>query len=418
MGWSTWTFDANGGTLNSPQTLYYCSALVSYWATAKFANVNSSISSITLPTPPEAGYVFAGFKANDGTYITGSNGNLQHLLNDGDGTAYAQWNNYVTIALDKGEYGTGGTDRLYYKLPGVSGRGGLFLDSTLESQARAVEVPSGGGRFLGYSHNGVMVFDEDGNILPAAYSLIFSADSVFTAVWKGGAIDYFGLGCSTLVAFESDSGENRPRVVTRHYGKAAGADQTGPIWMNPTVKYMVVGNMTLAVTLGKARAKKTGTINGPYLSGGAWSFGIHSGMTRTGYMITCVAVDTRIGRFPVVTVTGVANEGADTINLFAVSIPIAARARPQNLLGGMSGGGHLQTLTLRAICDPVVLVEGTEPCASDVVNGRFELTAETLAPSGESAPAAAGGFAGTGEPVVGSGAEFTRFRLSAEKEIF
>jgi hypothetical protein len=177
--------------------------------------------------------------------------------------------------------------------------------------------------------------------------------------------------------------------------------------------------MTLAVTLGKAFAAKTGTIYGPYKNNsGQWVFGNHNGMTETGYMMTSVTVETALGSFPVVTVSATANEGANAINQFSVSVSILARARAQNLFGAISGGGELHVLTLSATCDPVILQEGLAPCASDAVNGRLEVHAETVPLDFESAPAAGTGFSLTGVPVTKSGKDFTRYQISVMKEMF
>ena len=262
----------------------------------------------------------------------------------------------------------------------------------------------------------------DGVKITSATVWNIAANMAAVAKWDyyfSGVTDYFNLGSATLIPFESDEGTNRAHVVTRHYGKAAGAEQTGPVWRNPTVKYMVVGNMTFTATLGKAVSATRGLIYGPYYDGNppTWHFGYHAGMTHTGHMITSVTIETGLGRFPVVTVHGTANEGADAINKFTVSVPIVARARPQNLLNSITGGGYLQSLVLSATCDPVVMQENLEPCASDVVNGRYELHAETLAASLESAPTCTGGFVALGEPAVRSGTNYMRYRLTARKEI-
>ena len=212
--------------------------------------------------------------------------------------------------------------------------------------------------------------------------------------------DYFSLGSSTLIPVSADDGRNRPRVVTRHSGKTAGGDVSAALkWLNPVVTYMVVGDMTLALNLGTAFAAATGC---------------------TGYMITTVTVSTAVRRFPTVTVSAVANEGANAINLFPVSIPLLGRARAQNLLGVVSGGGEIQSSQLTAICDPVVCAEDLIPCASDVVNGRYELTAQTLATAGQSEPtvAPASGFVGTAENTGTYPVERTRYRITARKDIY
>ena len=104
----------------------------------------------------------------------------------------------------------------------------------------------------------------------------------------------------------------------------------------------------------------------------------------------------------------------------------SARARPQNLLGaiavsgGKTTGGELHACSIQASCDPVVLAENMTPCASDVVGGRLELHAETLAAASESAPtmATSGGFTLIAAPPADEGANYRRYRVTARKEIY
>ena len=411
MAWRTITLNDNGGSGTSPTTLYY-NTTGYYWATAKNTGTSYRIHSL-ISKPARTNYIFAGFytSTTGGTAMIFADGYLAYLgygHDPGDVTIYARWNACARITLSKGEYGTGGTSAFYYKLDG----GGFYSDAALTTAITSITPPTGGGTFKGYELNGVTYIDEHGEFTSALLNATITQDCTLTASWYGGVIDYFNLGSSTLVPFESDPGDNRRHIVTRHYGKFKktgtgayeGAEAISGAWRNPTVKYMVVGDMTLVVTLGKAFAATSGA---------------------TGYMITSAIAETNIRRFPVVTVQGTANEGADAINLFQVSIPILARARPQNLLGaiavsgGETTGGELQMCSLQASCDPVVLAENMTPCASDVVGGRYELHAETLAAVGESAPTMAGaaGFALIAAPNVDEGANYRRYRVTARKEI-
>ena len=416
MAWRTISINNQGGSGTSPNPIYqntvgpfYASAQ-STAAQYRLFNGSSGQALSTLPT--KSGNKLQGFYTSQnggGTRYIDSTGYLSGVpILSSDITIYAYWTPYYKVTLAKGEYGSGGTSALYYKIAG----GGLYSDSALTTLAETVTAPTGGGNFKGYYYNGVEMIDASGNVLAAAQAITISNNVSFDAAWFGGAVDYFGLASSALVPFESDDGANRPRIVTRTYGKTAGADQSSLTqWINPTVKYMVVADATLSVILGKAfPATKTAG----YDYDNVWT----EIMTRTGYMITSVIVDTRLNTFPIVTVSAVANEGADAINTFAVSIPIVARARAQNLLGCISGGGELQALTLAALSDPVVIQERFAPCASDVVNGRFEIHSETLAIHGESAPTAAGGFTATGYPEIRHGVGWTLFNFSATKEIF
>ena len=410
MAWRTINFSANGGTLKSQTPLYYATN-GRLWYTAKTETAQYNIAAITPPV--RSGYVFTGFwtsSSGTGTQIVGKAGMLyawQSSPTDNQ-TIYAGWLPYAKITLDKGN-GTGGTSAFYYKING----GGFYSDTGLTAAITSIAPPTGGGTFKGYRLNGVTYIDEHGEFTSALLNATITQDCTLTASWFGGVIDYFNLGSSTLVPFESDPGDNRRHIVTRHYGKFKktgtgayeGAEAISGAWRNPTVKYMVVGDMTLVVTLGKAFAATS---------------------NATGYMITSAIAETYIRRVPVVTVQGTANEGADAINLFQVSIPILARARPQNLLGaiavsgGKTTGGELHACSIQASCDPVVLAENMTPCASDVVGGRLELHAETLAAASESAPtmATSGGFTLIAAPPADEGANYRRYRVTARKEIY
>lgn len=366
--------DDNGGSGGSGM-------IFSNGDTAEFFADDDLAEGVSTVTPPtRTGYTFAGYYSakSGGTLVIGADGGIELVSGTGarDVTLYAHWtvNSYI-----------------------LSFYGDTFPPEqvTFDAAIGALPTPTPASTRMRFA-----AWQIDGQDVSASTIWRWAEDKTATIRWQyafGDVIDYFGLASASLVPFESDEGSNRPRVVTRHYGKAAGADQTGPVWMNPTVKYMVVGNTTLAVTLGKAYAATSAT--------------------RTGYMITIATVETNTGQFPVVTVQAVANEGKDAINLFPVAIPVLARARAQNLLGVVVGGGELQTFGMTATCDPVVLQEGLAPCASDAVNGRLEAHAETQAYNFEAAPQAAAGFTATGEPVVKSGTDYTRYRLTARREI-
>lgn len=344
-------------------------------------DLTTEASSVTPPVRP--GYTFLGYYTaiTGGTAVIDAEGAIIVVTGFGsrDLTIYAHWReNTYTLTF--------------------SGGGELQPKSvTFGTAIGALPVPSSalaphGARFDSWLVDG----------LPISASTVWSwpDDKTASIRWEfafGDVVDYFGLASAALIPFESDDGANRPHVVTRHYGKSAGADASSAVqWLNPSVKYMVVGDTTLALQLGSAYPATQG---------------------KTGYMIVSAIVETALGEFPVVTVSAVANEGAPAINLFSIEVPIIARARAQNLLGAISGGGELHAFTLAAVCDPVVVQEYLAPCASDAVNGRYEAHAETLATNFETAPTADGDFTGVGEPVAKSGTNYTRFRIGARKEI-
>lgn len=418
MAWRTVHFNANGGTLNSQTPLYYQTSSYGYWATAKNTDTSYRIYSITKPT--RTNYIFTGFwTKSDGTgsQCVSSSGYLYagRITTDGM-TIYAGWRGYAIITLNKGENGSGGTSTIYYKL-----NDGVFYSNTdMTSAITKITIPTGGGTFGGYSYNGQTVIDSDGNITT---SLAFTTDVTFSAKWVGGCVDYFGLASDALIPISSDSGDTRHRVAVSHGGKyESGVNEVGKVWRNPSVTYVVKANTTVAVQLGKAWKPRNAAWE--EVAVGASTIAV------SGFMITTVEIVTEVGKFPTVTVSAVANEGANAVNNFTenknkfnVSVPVVARSKAQNLLGAISGGGYLKRCSLVATCDPVVCEENLMPCASDIVNGRYELSAETLAPNGEAAPTMTaasgtnGGFALIDDPRQGRDCDFMRYTIQARKEM-
>ena len=420
MAWRTITLNNNGGSGASPTTLYY-NTTGYYWATAKNTGTSYRIYSLTSK-PTRANYIFAGFftSTSGGTQMISASGSLGAGYDPGgDVTIYARWNAYATITLSKGEYGTGGTSAFYYKLVG----GGFYSNTALTTAITSITPPTGGGTFGGYKLNGTLMIDRSGAFTPALLSHTFSANATLLASWIGGCIDWFGLSSSALVPIASTTGDTRHRVAVSHGGKyESGVNEVGKVWRNPSVTYAVKANTTVAVQLGKAWRPRNAA--GQEVAVGASTIAV------SGFMITTVEIVTEVGKFPTVTVSAVANEGANAVNNFTVnankfnvSVPVVARSKAQNLLNAISGGGHLQSCRLVAACDPVVCEENLMPCASDIVNGRYELSAETLAPNGEAAPTmtaasgANGGFALIDDPRQGRDCDFMRYTIEARKEM-
>ena len=378
------TLDADGGTGGDAKM--FCNGSDAEF----FRDDQLTVGVDAVEAPVLTGHAFGGYYTEPdgaGTQCIDEHGNVVMSAFASDGTLYAKWTpKEYTVTFNYG-IGSGMEESRTVTWGRPIG--------TLPS----VTAPAGNYTFDGWRLDGSTVTDatpwqKDGNgILEAVFFGSF-----------GGVTDYFGLASSRLVPVSSDSGDSRRRVAVRHYGRFEGGDQNAPVaWRNPTVTYMVVGDMTLDVALGTA-------------------FHAQSGVT--GYMITSVQIATALGAFPMVTVKAVANEGVAAINVFrapngnAYGIPILARAWPQNLLGAVSGGGDLQSFTLTLACDPVVLAENMRPCASDVVSGRLEVEAETRAtPLSFNAPSAANGFTSDGAQNVGGGTDYTRWRIRAWKEL-
>jgi hypothetical protein len=420
MAWRTITLNNNGGSGTSPTTLYY-NTTGYYWATAKNTGTSYRIYVLTK-TPTRANYILAGFftSTSGGTQMISASGSLLNGYDPGGDVAiYARWNNYATITLDRGEYGTGGTAAFYYKLVG----GGFYSNTALTTAITSITPPTGGGTFGGYKLDGVTYIDRSGNFTAALLDATITKNYKLTASWIGGCIDWFGLSSSALVPIASTTGDTRHRVAVSHGGKyESGVNEVGKVWRNPSVTYAVKSNTTVAVQLGKAWKPRNAA--GQEVAVGASTIAV------SGFMITTVEIVTEVGKFPTVTVSAVANEGANAVNNFTVnankfnvSVPVVARSKAQNLLNAISGGGHLQSCRLVAACDPVVCEENLMPCASDIVNGRYELSAETLAPNGEAAPTMTaasgtnGGFALIDDPRQGRDCDFMRYTIEARKEM-
>lgn len=339
--------------------------------------LTDAVSNVGVPV--RDGYTFGGYTYDNTTVISNAGEILAAAEIDDDVTATAVWTaNTYTLSFNA----NGGT--------------ASFASKTVTYGVAVGQLPTCTRR--GFYFGGWYVGDVE---ITTAYIWNFAADKTAVARWRtsfGDVTDFFGLASARLVPFESNEGLDRPHVVTRSYGKGQGASAFSSVqWRNPTVRYMVVGNVGVGITLGAA-------------------FG--GGGSKTGYMITSAQIETRIGEFPVLTVSAVANEGVKAINTFSVSVNVLARARPQNLMNAVGGGGQLQALTLTAVCDPVVLAENQAPCASDVVNGRVEVSAETLAPNLEGAPGVLGGFELTGLSTAKAGTDYTRYSITGRKEIY
>lgn len=380
----TWRYD-----LDNYGAIYagYCCGLTGW-----FSDSMATTPITSVPVPVRAGYYFLGFYTNDfSRQVVAADGTLRQEPNPTQNVRlFAQWE-VRTFTLS---FSNGSASR------SVTYGAALGTLPTPASQA--------GMTFVGWTINGSLVTAE------TVWTWLENQTAVPKYKGQGGSDfgeveDWFRLTSGTLVPISSDSGDNRQRVAAYRYGRAAAdGNQVSCVWRNPTVTYMVIGDMRLDVTLGKAFASR----------------GSGSSMTVSGYMITSVRIDTGTKSFPTVTVSAVANEGSDAINTFrtmtgnAVGIQIRARARAQNLLSAVNvGSSHLHSLSLLFTCQPVVVAKDMAPCASDVVEGMMEVEAVTLAPKGESAPTATAGWHELGAPQATDALGYQEWRIAARKEM-
>ena len=410
--YAQWQFVSYKATLDSGEGTadmlsFYCDG-----STAEFYadDLLASDPITVVDVPVRAGYDFTGYwtASSGGTKYVAADGSIVCGVFSADVQLYAQWQvrTYTATFDYNGGSGTPASKTVTWNVA----IGTLPTPSTSPNRD--------GAEFGGWQVNGEPV--------TAATAWRWDHDAVVKAKWITGfqyVEDYFNLASAALVPVVSNSGDTKTRTCVMNAVSSGGA-QTGAgrysrdysrpandptevsgVWRNPSVTYVVVGNCTVETQLGKAfPAQYAGS-------------GSSRHMVVSGYMIVEVRVETSTGNFPRVTVTAVANEGANAINLFDVSIPVLARARAQLLMGALTGGGNLSRCDAAATCSPVVVAENGMPCASDVVGGRYVVSAETFAPNREAAPVAANGFTSTGEPKSNGDRDYPAWSVAAEKEI-
>ena len=401
------TLDDNGGT-GGGGAFYFDGETANFYADDQLTTPTT-----TVDVPTREGYNFLGYyasKSGGSRYVSEGGTIVVSVALTKDLAIYARWKaREYTITFDYNG-GTGGTVSKTVTFGAAIGE----LPTPTRDNASFVGWYIGGININGLVSGGPQITDS------TVWNI--AEDKIATASWLrnfGGVADYFGLASDALVPVSSTTGDTRHRVAVSHGGKyESGVNEIGGIWRNPSVTYVVKSDTTVSIQLGKAWAA---TFTGS---------GSKRKMTVSGYMTTTVEIVTEVGKFPTVTVSAVANEGANAINNFTenkdkfnVSVPVVARSKAQNLLGAISGGGHLQSCRLVAACDPVVCEENLMPCASDIVNGRYELSAETLAPNGEAAPTMTdasgtnGGFALIDDPRQTRESDYIRYTIEARKEM-
>lgn len=367
--------DAAGG-IDAPDCAYFKNG---GW----YADERGLVPMPTITVPTRNGYVFGGYKDGDGNTLVTTEGVIVPESISADAFATAQWTAMsFVLSFDY----NGGTEGIASKSVTMGQPIGELPTTTRDGKI-----------FVGWKVANRFV-DE-------LTAWDFPANMTARAEWTGYVgfcFDWFGLASDALVPIRSDAGDNKQRLCVSHIGRyEPNVNQTSGVWRNPSVTYAVKRNTTIMATLGQA-----------------FPATIADGMMKvSGYMVTDVRVETLVGQFPTVTVSAVANEGANAINLFNVSIPVIARSKAQALLGCVAGGGYLQRCAVTAHADPVVVAENMMPCASDVVNGVLMAEAMTIAPNLEDPPIAGGGFTSLGEPRSGAESTYQSWSFTAQKEL-
>ena len=145
-----------------------------------------------------------------------------------------------------------------------------------------------------------------------------------------------------------------------------------------------------------------------------------------------VAFEYRTGadKIPTLTLFGAANEGftrnlsgtitpklTDAINKWTVTLDVSPDHVAQDVFSAIDGGGELVSCTMRGECQPVVPIELGMPCASDVVQGKLKVSAQTAAYGGENAPTARAPFLAVQVNESNSDIDFTSYNIRAERSL-
>lgn len=357
-----------------------------------YADDDCTIRILRVAVPTYGGHVFLGYFTNvdGGDMWVDPDGTICAPALEEDAALFAHWS-VKTYRLTYNYNGaTGGIGPTYKDVTWGQAIGAMPAPTRRERTGFFWEsIPFEGWFLGGRKITAATVWNQDG-------------DGTAIAQWVGGfssVKDWFGLGSDKLIPVASSSGEEKPHVCVAHMGRySPDVAADGGVWRNPSVTYMIVKDCKVRFTLGAAFAGESGV---------------------SGYMITSGEIATVVGEFPRLVVSGTANEGRPAINLWNIEVNVLARARAQNLGTGLSlaAGDNLMRCAYRAVCDPVVVAEGMMPCASDVVRGRVELSAEVWRPAGQAAPGCASGFTLRGCPMARNAQQYTSFEITAGKEL-
>ncbi len=339
---------------------------------------------------PRTGYTFGGCFYGD-NQVFGADGTiLPAACLAEDYTAVALWT-AKTYTLTFNAY------------PGMPS----FASKTVTFDAPIGQLPTAvlAGRLLdGWTIDGLLINSDS--------IWTFDADKTANANWHdcfGGCTDYFGLETANgpLMLVASNSGARRTVIETTGLGghlaiqsgdSGTGAFRTCGLLLHPVCTYRIRTAGDVTIRLGKAWAK--------------------SGATKSGYMIASAEYATSADGEPLLVVRGAANEGADAVNRWDVTLHVSPDHVAQDPCSAVSGGGELVECKTLITCDPVVPMENGMPCASDVVRGKVVVTATVNEYFGEGAPTARLPFVETnGVPIDECDVDFISHAFQAERSL-
>ena len=320
-------------------------------------------------------------------------------------TGGAQWTSDTVFDLsaDKTLYAQWYVDPSYQRTLVLDANGGLVaptsVDCTYGLAIGIIPKPERSGKIF----KGWYTAKSGGTRLDEATVCSWSGSKTVYARWAddafGSLTDWFDIDSETgpLMLVEANSGATRTVIDTSHTGRIDTVNTFG-LLLNPVCTYRIRKNGRVTIKLGTA-----------------WS-GL--GTSKSGYMLVSAEYATAADGEPVLVVRGVANEGANAINQWSVSLDVNPDHIAQDPMGAIRGGGELTECKTLFTCDPVVPYENGMPCASDIVHGKVVVTATTNAYAGESAPTAAGSFVeSNGVPTGETDVDFTTFSITAERSL-
>ncbi len=357
-----------------------------------YVDAAGSLACASVLVPTRNGYTFSGYftAASGGTKIIDADGTFvsdpTQITASASGTWYAQWAaNTYTLRFDA----NGGT---------------------ASSSSKTVTFGSAIGTLPTCSQTGMRFgnWRIDGSPISSSTVWNIAGDGLAVAYWEGlwGEVtDYFGLSTGNnakVMCISSDDGGSLSANETSHTGalalqagdSAVGAYQAGGKLLNPRCTYRIKSAGSIGFTLGNKYGNASSGVSG--------------------YFLTSATYSTGADQEPTLTLQGTANEGANAINTYAVSLNVDPDHIAQDPKSAINGGGELVECTTTFTCDPVVVYEGDMPCASDVVHGRKRVEARTCAYKGENAPTAKTGYVSKGVQTATEDVDFTVYAITAE----
>ena len=405
------SLDDNGGA--GGVGAFYFAADVS----AFYADDQLTLPLDALPVPTRKGYDFLGYysSATGGSRYVDALGEIAPTIDKtADVALYAVWSGreYV-LAFDR------------------NGGEGSAESITVKYGTAIGELPTIHRHDATFNH-----WTVKGRRLYSDSIWEIDSDATAIAVWQfyhGHITDYYALDGDVLACVESADGCTMSVIETSHGGHLAiqnadsdvGAYKIFGRQLNPVVTYRVIGRGSVTLTLGKAYGLATRSSSKVTIDGVSQHV-----IEESGFMLVAFEYRTGADKIPTLTLFGAANEGftrnssgtitpklTDAINKWTVTLDVSPDHVAQDVFSAIDGGGELVSCTMRGECQPVVPIELGMPCASDVVQGKLKVSAQTAAYGGEDPPVAQSPFSAVQVNESNSDIDFISYNIRAERSL-